>query len=120
MFRSGATGRNSMNKENGSWKSVLLAIGVVAAAAGGGWMLLKSGPKTAPEDDVRPPKIVKTMIVAPYTHAISVNASGSVIASRKVVIEPEVMGPVIRQHANLNPGGLVAKGEELLAIDPNR
>lgn len=107
-----------MSEENGSWKSGLLAIGVVAAAAGGGWMLLKSGPKTAPEDEARPPKIVKTMIVAPSTHAISVDASGSVIAARKLVIEPEVNGPVIRQHVHLNPGGLVNQGEELLAIDP--
>jgi RND family efflux transporter MFP subunit len=107
-----------MSEENSSWKSGLLAIAVVAVAAGGGWMLFNSGPQTAPEDDVRPPKIVKTMKVTPSSHAISVDASGSVIASRRVVIEPEVVGPVIRQHVSLNPGGLINEGEELLAIDP--
>lgn len=107
-----------MSEETGSWKSGLFAIVVVAAAAGGGWMLLKSGPTTTPEDDVRPPKIVKTMTVAPSSHAIYVEAAGSVIASRRLVIEPEVIGPVIRQHAQLNPGGRIDEGEELLAIDP--
>lgn len=107
-----------MSAETGSWKSGLLAIVIVAAAACGGWMLLKSGPQTAPEDEARPPKIVKTLVVAASSHAISVDASGTVVASRKVVIEPEVNGPVIRQHAHLSPGGRINAGEELLAIDP--
>lgn len=110
--------KSEMSDEKGSWKSALLAIAVVGAAAGGGWMLLMSGPSTAPEEEARPPKIVKTLVVTASSHAISVDVSGSVIASRKVVIEPEVTGPVIRQHAQLSPGGIILEGEELLAIDP--
>lgn len=38
--------------------------------------------------------------------------------AKRVTIEPEVTGLVIRHHPKLTPGGRVAKGEELFAIDP--
>jgi RND family efflux transporter MFP subunit len=47
-----------------------------------------------------------------------VTAYGSVIPARRVVIEPQVSGYVIRQHPSLIPGGYVKQGDELFAIDP--
>jgi len=102
---------------DGGWKSGLVALAVVAAASGGGWLLLKSGPKIQPAEDVRAPRIVKAAALTPESHRISVAAHGVVIAARQLVIEPEVSGPVVRLHKSLVPGGVVRAGEELLAID---
>ncbi len=102
---------------DGGWKSGVFALVVVAVATGGGWLLLKSGPRTQPTEEVRAPKIVKASALKPESHRITVAAHGSVIAARELIIEPEVTGPVVRLHESLVPGGVVRAGEELLAID---
>jgi len=94
-----------------------MSLVVLAAAAGGGWLLLNSGPKTEPTEEVRAPKIVKAVRIVPKSHSISVSAHGAVIAARELAVEPEVSGLVVRLHPALVPGGVVKQGEELLAID---
>jgi RND family efflux transporter MFP subunit len=78
----------------------------------------RTGPTTEPETPQRSPKIVKTVTPLPATHAIRLSAYGSVVPARRVVIEPQVSGHVIRQHPGLRPGGQLKTDEELYAIDP--
>jgi len=87
------------------------------AAAAVGWWIYRTGPVTRPEEGERPAKIVKTIAVQPSTERIQVTAYGSVIPARRVVIEPQVSGHVIRLHEALMPGGYVQKDAELYAID---
>lgn len=91
---------------------LLLAGGLV-----GGWLLWKSGPVTQPEEKTRAAKIVRTVTPAPGTRRISLTAHGEVIPARRVVMEPEVRGRIVRQHPLLIPGGRIAMGEELFGID---
>lgn len=91
---------------------VLLVVGGAACA-----ILLLTGPKTEQENDVRPPWVVKTVVAEPSNVRISVSAYGSVIPARQVVVQPEVRGRVARQHAALEPGGVIEAGAELVAID---
>lgn len=95
------------------WGSVLLVVGALAA----GWWLYRTGPVATPEEEKRPPKIVKTATVRPATYRIDVTANGSVVPARRVRIEPQVSGHVVRHHADLIPGAFLKQGAELYAID---
>ncbi len=91
---------------------VVLVIGGFAA----GW-LVKNAPRTQPIEEARPPKTVTTVVVDPQVERIAVVSQGTVIPSRRVVLQPQVRGLIVRQHPALIPGGTIAKGEELLGID---
>ncbi len=69
------------------------------------------------EEKKRPAKIVKTIPLKPSDHQISVTAYGIVVPARKVTIEPQVEGRIIRQHDSLSPGGRIGIGMELFTID---
>ena len=90
---------------------------LLAGGLAGGWLLWKSGPVTRPEEKTRAAKIVRTVTPAPGTRRISLTAHGEVIPARRVVMEPEVRGRIVRQHPLLIPGGRIAMGEELFGID---
>ena len=108
-----------MNK--GKRQSGIFNLGSVAVVLGGltiGFFLIISGPKTSPEEENRPPKLVKTIRIQPATYRISVSAAGTVVPSRKVTIEPQVTGQIIHHHESLMPGGFLRDGEELFRIDP--
>ena len=91
----------------------LLLIGGLA----GGWVLWKTGPRTLPEEKTRAPKKVRTIQPVPQTRRVSFTAYGEVIPARRVVMEPEVRGRIVRHHRLLIPGGQIAAGEELFGIE---
>ncbi len=84
-----------------------------------GLMLLRTGPETLPEESPRSAKIVQTIPLVPQTRSVAVSAKGSVVPSRKVVINPQVTGQVIWQSDSIVIGGHVREGDELIRIDPN-
>ena len=88
-----------MASPNRLWKLMLLLAGAVALSA---WVFL-TGPTTQPEDETRPPKIVKTLSLQPTRQRITVNAFGSVIPARRVVVEPQVSGHIVRLNPKLIP-----------------
>ena len=92
--------------------AVLIAGAIVSA------LLIWSAPSPATEEETAGAKIVQTRTVTPIDTVINVIAYGPVIPSRKVVVEPQVSGRIIRHHASLVPGGYIAEGEELVAIEP--
>ncbi len=104
-------------KDRAEGSKVGRSVIVILVAAGLGYLLFKSGPQTVPEEEKRQPKLVKTVVPTPGTHAVSVTAFGSVLPARRVVIQPQVSGEILRHHPELIPGGYVAEGEELFEID---
>ena len=82
------------------------------------FFLFKTGPKVSTEEEAPVAKIVKVREVLPDRYPIFVSAYGTIVPAKRVSIEPEVTGLIIRHHPKLNPGGRIAKGEELFAIDP--
>ena len=98
-------------------KATLLPLAVLVVGGVACVVLLFSGPESEQENDVRPPRIVKTVLVKPADVRVTVNAFGSVIPARQVVVQPEVRGRVVRQHTALEPGGVIEQGAELVAID---
>jgi RND family efflux transporter MFP subunit len=104
-------------------KSVLVKLIVIVLIIGFGGcsslLLLWTGPETLPEDKTKAAKIVQTIPLVPQTRSVAVTASGSVVPSRKVVIQPQVTGLVTWQSDSVVIGGHVKAGDELIRIDPN-
>jgi RND family efflux transporter MFP subunit len=96
---------------------LLLAVLVVGGLVCG--VLFWTQPKIEQETEIRPPRIVKTAVVEPTDERITVTAFGTVIPSRQLVVQPEVRGRVIKQHVELEPGGMIEAGAEIVAIDPS-
>lgn len=107
--------KSKPGKKAGAW---LIGLVVVAVAIVLSVLLIKTAPKTKPEDQVRPPKTVEVLNISGKDHAVKVTAYGTVISSRRVEIEPEVSGRIIKLHPSLIAGGRIAEGEELFSIDP--
>ena len=97
---------------------LLLPLAVLIVASGIVFALLATAPQTAPEEKPRASKIVQVIAVEPHTAKISVTAYGTVIPARRVDIQPEVGGRVLTHHPALVPGGRIAAGEQVVAIDP--
>lgn len=101
-----------------SKSSLILAFLIMAGGSGLSYFLFKTGPEVATEEETPVAKIVKVREVRPDRYPIFVSAYGTIIPAKRVTIEPEVTGLIIRHHPKLNPGGRIVEGEELFAIDP--
>ncbi len=79
--------------------------------------LLTTKPKAKKK---RPPKIqtlVKVQSVQRSDVRIIIEALGSVVPAKQVDLKPQVGGTVVSMNPNLQPGGLVQAGENLLVLD---
>lgn len=90
---------------------------VVLIGLGLGYAFFSTGPKIAPNEEERPPKIVQITALEPATHRISISAHGVVIPARRVVMKSPVSGEIISLHPDLVPGGFVGEGAELFRLD---
>jgi RND family efflux transporter MFP subunit len=102
-------------------KSIVGTVVVILLIFGfGGCMslvLILTGPETVPEEVTESAKIVQTIPMTPQTRSVAVSAFGSVVPSRKVVINPQVTGQVIWHSDSITIGGHVNGGDELVRID---
>lgn len=104
-------------EKNNSPRSGWLMPFLIAGGLAGGWYLWKSGPVSEPEEKSREAKMVRTIVPEPKTQRVSLTAHGELIPARRLVMEPEVRGRVVRHHELLIPGGRVGEGTELFAVD---
>ena len=109
------------SKRRRRWRfSVTLMLCLVILAAGA--LLGTHLMKTAPKAQRRPPqKIlpqVETVSLQPVDHRVAVEAMGTVIPAREMVLKSRVSGQVVAVHAEFAAGGIVAKGQRLVRIDP--
>ena len=96
----------------------LIAIFVLAVAV---WisMRLLDTPVKPPRERAQPAvPVVGIADLTPADHPISVDAYGTVVASRELIVRPEVRGRIVELHPNLQAGGLIKEGETLVKIDP--
>ena len=75
-------------------------------------------PKAKKARPKRPVPLVQIMEIAPRSEQVHIEAYGSVIPARQVVLQTEVEGRVISQHPELVPGGIIEKGDVIARIDP--
>ena len=78
--------------------------------------------KTAPTARRRPPaKITPLVEVAQLqrgTHHVAVQAMGTVVPAKEIVLESRVSGEIVALHPSFTEGGYLEKGSEVLRIDP--
>lgn len=98
-------------------KTFLSFLVLVLAAAVSFWLYAHK-PQTKKIKPERPVPVVKAISVQPGTEAVVFEAAGLVIPAREVELQTEVEGRVLEQNAELVPGGIVARGEMLVQIDP--
>jgi RND family efflux transporter MFP subunit len=101
----------------------LLLKGVLPIAVIGGtaWIvrtLYLTRPNAVREDPPSPVPIVTVTDLTPRDHPITIEAYGTVVPARRVMLRTEVGGRVINQHQSLVPGGVLAEGVEVIRIDP--
>lgn len=102
-----------LNRANLFGAITFLILGIAI----GGWFLLSpDAPKEAPRANTG--ELVTVVEATTAFAAPRVHAQGTVIPARKVTVQPEVSGRIVKRHPGLVDGGVVQKGETLLRIDP--
>ena len=95
----------------------VLPIVVIAGGVIGAVKLIQ----TAPHAEQRPPHraaaLVQARVLQPGTSKASIEAMGTVIAAKEVVLQPQVSGVIQTLHPALIPGGRIQAGEQVATID---
>ncbi|MCX7818524.1 MAG: efflux RND transporter periplasmic adaptor subunit [Kiritimatiellae bacterium] len=104
----------SMRRMVVRWLPVLILAGAGAVA----WHLIRTRPRAQPRPQPELSATVELLSVAPTSLPVRIRALGVITAAREVVMMPEVAGRIVERHRNLEPGGRVRAGEELVRIDP--
>jgi RND family efflux transporter MFP subunit len=78
--------------------------------------------KTAPKARRRPPAKIAPLVevarIQPGIHNVAVQAMGTVVPAREIVLESRVSGEIVALHPQFTVGGFLEKGSEVLRIDP--
>jgi len=75
-------------------------------------------PNVVRENVPAPAPIVAVLDLAPRDHQITIEAYGTVVPARRVMLQTQVGGRVIKHHPSLAPGGVLAQDVEVIRIDP--
>jgi len=99
-------------------KRALLIAGIFAGAAGiaVGLSMMKPPPETKDIPDVAP--LVAVLPLVETTASFRIASQGTVRPRTETILSAEVSGPIVRISPKFIAGGVFAKGEELLQIDP--
>jgi len=97
---------------------IVLSLVVLAAAAGGAWMLFKTRPKPERAEPKKLVEIVNVVEAKVGSYAVSVPVMATVTPARRIVLKSEVSGRIIERCPQMLLGGLCKKGDLLVRIDP--
>jgi RND family efflux transporter MFP subunit len=100
------------------WLRVLIIVAILAVSFFAASYLIKTAPKAEKKAKVKKPVLVSVMPADPQSHQVTITASGQVVASRQVDLQAQVSGQVIHLNDNFDLGKRLAKGQELLSLDP--
>jgi RND family efflux transporter MFP subunit len=95
----------------------LVPLAILAVAAKISWALFLSSPVADRKAQPRVPRLVEVVEIRPATQGPMIEAWGEVVASRTLVVRPEVGGTIVALSDQLTPGGLLQAGEELVRLD---
>ncbi len=96
----------------------LLPIVVLGGTAWAVWTLYVTRPTVARETVKPPAPVVTVAALKPADHSIRIEAYGTVVPARRVLLRTQVSGRIIDHHPALAPGGVLAEGVEVIRIDP--
>lgn len=99
-------------------KRFLPLIVIVAAIVLVAIMVATREPPPRTEGENAPARLVRTAPVTRAPQRIDVLATGTVIPSREVELQPQIGGRVIAVHEQLQPGSVVPEGAVLVTVEP--
>ena len=97
---------------------ILLPLLVLVLAASGAFALWKSRSQTVRQTPPEKSWVVETIRVEVIDIQPDLRLFGEVVAGRKVELRPLVAGQIVEVGENFREGGVIAKCELLIAIDP--
>jgi len=103
-------------KESFSVRGFLIAV-VVGISVLGVWSIMDTDPAPRKQREPALAPLVQVLDDLPAEHRLHVDAHGSVRAADTLVIRPQVEGQLLELHPAFEPGGVIAAGEQLFAID---
>ncbi len=98
--------------------TILIVLGILGVSAGITFAFISS--REAPPKKPREDKglLVRVIDVSKEERQLQVRAQGTVIAARRVSLQPQVAGEVVWVSEKLVPGGRVEQGDVLVRIEP--
>ena len=109
------------SKHRHRWRyaaTVMICLVIVSAGVGLGVHLVETAPKAQRRPPAKTLPQVEAMTLHPVEHRVVIEAMGSVIPAREMVLKSRVSGQVAVIDAEFAAGGIVAKGQRLVKIDP--
>ncbi len=92
---------------------VVIVIGTIGAA-----QLVRTTPHARQRPGRRSATLAQTRTVERTAEPVIVEAMGTVIAARQVVLQSQVSGTVVELNPSCIPGGQMKAGEVVLVVDP--
>jgi RND family efflux transporter MFP subunit len=96
----------------------LLFVLITAGFSALVWQLLQSAPQSNRERPPTPLPLVDVVPATPGSHSVDVRAAGTVRSAFELAVRPQVGGRIVALHPDFEPGGQIAAGSTLVAIDP--
>jgi len=100
------------------WLRVVLPALVVLGGIVIAMVLVETAPRAKREPAPSQARLVEVQPVMLGDSVADIEAMGTVVPAREVVLQPQVSGEVLTISDELVPGGRFRKGEQLLRIDP--
>lgn len=101
------------------WRVALIPLAILAVCAALAFALIETAPVV--ERSARPARarLVEVVPAKLSTQTTQVVAMGTIVATREVVIQPQVTGRIVEVSPGFVPGGRFSPGEVMLRIDPS-
>lgn len=96
------------------WRLPAIIILIAAGVAG---VIILTAPETEKKEPSRPVPAVEAIPLEEGNYALKVEAFGRVIPSREVTLTPEVTGKIVSMNPEMEPGGILKKGDLIIQIE---
>jgi RND family efflux transporter MFP subunit len=95
-----------------------LSLAVIVAGVIGAAYITKTAPKALRRPPAKIAPLVEVARIQPGIHNVAVQAMGTVVPAKEIVLESRVSGEIVALHPQFTVGGFLEKGSEILRIDP--
>jgi RND family efflux transporter MFP subunit len=95
-----------------------LSLAVIVAGVIGAAYITKTAPKALRRPPAKIAPLVEVARIQPGIHNVAVQAMGTVVPAKEIVLESRVSGEIVALHPQFAVGGFLEKGSEVLRIEP--
>jgi RND family efflux transporter MFP subunit len=100
-----------------TWTIALLCLAVIAVGCIVYLVLVISAPEARKRTPEKLVPLVKVQKIFPETQRVSIQAMGTVVPAKELILKSRVAGEIIHIHPEFTQGGIIRKGEQILRID---